>query len=121
MSEPIRKYQDLIAWQRAYELGKQVYRLAGEFPEFERFGLMASVRRLAYGIASHIAQGYGRGNSKDYVCFLKQARGELYQLDTQLMFARDFQYLKIEVYDAVKGALDECERVLAGLIRSLGG
>src|SRR5688572_2004973 len=121
MSDPIRKYQDLIAWQRAFQLGKQVYRIAGEFPELERFGLMTSVRRLAYSIASHIAQGYGRGNSQDYVYFLKQARGELYQLDTQPMFARDFQYLKDESYESVKGSLDECERVLAGLIRSLGG
>lgn len=121
MSEPIRKYQDLIAWQRTYQLGLQVYRLAGEFPELERFGLIASVRRLAYGIASHIAQGYGRGNTQDYIYFLKQARGELYQLDTQMMFARDFQYLKDEAYTTTKAALDECERVLAGLIRSLGG
>lgn len=121
MSEPIRTYQDLIAWQRSYELGKHVYRLVGDFPEFERFGLIASVRRLAYGIASHIAQGYGRGNLQDYVYFLKQARGELYQLDTQLMFARDFEYVKSGAYEKVKSALDECERVLAGLIRSLGG
>jgi four helix bundle protein len=121
MPEPIKTYQDLIAWQRAFQLGKHVYKLAGEFPEFERFGLIASLRRLAYGIASHIAQGYGRGNLQDYVYFLTQARGELYQMDTQLLFARDFQYLSSETFDGVKRSLDECERVLAGLIRSLGG
>lgn len=121
MSEPINSYRDLIAWQKAYALGKSVYKLAGELPESERFGLIASLRRLSYGIASHIAQGYGRGNTGDYLYFLKQARGEIYQLDTQLLFSLDFGYLPTDRYQPVKAQLDESERVLAGLIRSLGG
>jgi len=102
-----------------YELGKIVYRLAGTLPEGERFGLICSMRRIAIGIASHIATGYGRGNTQDYVWFLKQARGDLYNLDTQLLFAKDFGYVKDDAYLPVKAQLDECERVLAGLIRSL--
>jgi len=121
VGEPIKSYRDLIAWQKAYALGKRVYRLAGSFPEVERFGLIAATRRLAYSIASHIATGYGRGNTADYIFFLKQARGEIYQLDTQLLFSLDFSYLPQDEYQSVKSELDEAERVLAGLIRSLGG
>ena len=117
----INSYKDLIAWQKAYALGKIVYAVAGKLPDVERFGLMASMRRLSYSVASHIAQGYGRGNTQDYVYFLKQARGEVYMLDTQLMFALDFGYLPKPEYEDVKSALDESERVLAGLIRSLCG
>jgi four helix bundle protein len=120
LTEPIKSYRDLIAWQRAYSLGKSLYRLAGKLPEAERFGLMASLRRMSYSVASHIAQGYGRGNTQDYVYFLKQARGELYEIDTQLLFALDFKYYEESEYLGVKRELDECERVLAGLIRSLG-
>jgi len=121
MSEPIKSYRDLIAWQKAYALGKRVYQVAGHLPESERFGLMASLRRLGYTIASHIAQGYGRGNTGDYIWNLKQARAELYTLDTQLSFALDFGFIKRDNYDGLKSDLDEAERVLAGLIRSLGG
>ena len=71
-------------------------------------------------VASQIAQGYGRGNTADYVWLLKQARGTLYGLDTELLFALEFKHLEKQSYDAVKAELDECERVLAGLIRSLG-
>lgn len=119
MSDPIHTYQDLIAWQKAYALGKEVYALAGSFPEFERFGLIASLRRLAYSIAGQIAAGYGKGNTGDYVWHLKHARGDIYQLDTQLLFALDFKYLDETRYEPVKARLDESERVLAGLIRSL--
>jgi four helix bundle protein len=121
MSEPIKSYRDLIAWQKAYAMGKSVYRMAGSLPDAERFGLIASLRRGSIGVASHIAQGYGRGNTQDYLWLLKQARGEIYQLDTQLLFALDFSYVGKEEYDEVKAQLDEAERVLAGLIRSMGG
>lgn len=121
MSEPINSYRDLIAWQKAYALGKTVYRLAGELPEAERYGLVAAMRRLSYDIPGRIAQAYGRGNTQDYLYHLKQARGEVYLLDTQLLFSVDFGYVERQRYDAVKSQLDEAERVLAGLIRSLGG
>ncbi|MFG0286347.1 MAG: four helix bundle protein [Phycisphaerales bacterium JB039] len=121
MDEPIQSYQDLIAWQKAFRLGVIVHELAGTLPENERFGLIAQLRRAAIEAASSIARGYGAGNTRDYVWFLKSARGELYKLDTQLLFALEFKYVTQERYDAVKPALDESERVLAGLIRSLGG
>ena len=111
----------MIAWQRAYALGKDVYTIAGSLPDYERFGLMGSLRRLSYSIASHISNGYGRGNKQDYLWYLKQARGELYQLDTQLLFALDFHYIDDETHSRVQGHLTECEKILAGLIRSLGG
>jgi four helix bundle protein len=120
-SSEIKSYRDLIAWQKAYALGKIIYALAGKLPDVERFGLIASLRRLSYSVASHIAQGYGRGNTQDYIWFLKQARGELYMLDTQLLFALDFGYIERNDYESTKLLLDESERVLAGLIRSLGG
>lgn len=90
-------------------------------PDGERFGLIAQLRRCGIDVASSSARGYGAGNKADYLWFLKSARGELYKLDTQLLFAVEFGYLARNDYDEVKTELDECERVLAGLIRSLGG
>jgi four helix bundle protein len=121
MSEPIRSYRDLKAWQHAFALGVTVHQFAGTLPEAERFGLTAQLRRDARIVASLIAEGYGRGNTADYVWHLKSARGELYKIDTQLLFALEFKYLTQDRYNAIKSQLDEAERVLAGLIRSLGG
>ena len=121
MAEPIKTYLDLVAWQKAFQLGCKVHRLAGTLPEHERFGLIAQLRRDARSPASQIANGYGRGNTNDYVWYLKQARGSLYDLDTQLRFSLEFEYINREQHEPVKSMLDECERVLGGLIRSLGG
>lgn len=88
MADSINSYRDLIAWQRAYALGKNVYELASSLPEHERFGLVSSLRRTSINVASHIAQGYGRGDTQDYLWFLKQARGEIYLLDTTALCNR---------------------------------
>ena len=116
---PIESFRDLIAWQKAFALGVSVHRLAGEVPESERFGLAHQLRRGSVSVASNIAEGYARGSRSDYVRFLKIARGALYELDTQLMFALEFEYIEQDTYDEMKAQLDECERILAGLIRSL--
>ncbi len=119
MSDPIKTYRDLIAWQRSYDLAKHTYRIASKLPDHERFGLISSLRRTAVQIPSHIAQGYGKGNTTDYLWHLKSARGHIYELDTHLLLCVDFQYLTADQHEPVKSLLDESERVLAGLIRSL--
>ena len=115
----VGSFKDLIAWQKAFHLGIAVYAVARLLPDHERFGLASQLRRGAIAGASNIAEGYGRGSRIDYVRFLKIARGAIYELDTQLMFAVEFQYVGNDEYSKVKATLDESERVLAGLIRSL--
>lgn len=119
MSEAIQSYRDLIAWQRAFKLGLTLHHLAGRLPESEKFGLVAQLRRGSVDVAANIARGYGSGNRQDYLWFLKAARGEIYKLDTQLLFALELKYITDEAWEAAKSGLDEAERVLAGLIRSL--
>jgi len=115
----IQSFQDLIAWQQTYKLGLRVYQIAAQLPIHEKYGLASQLRRGAISVASNIAEGYGRGSKQDYIRFLKIARGALFELRTQLMFARDFSYLTQEDFSQVETELIECERILTGLIRSL--
>jgi four helix bundle protein len=119
VAAPIRSYRDLIAWQKSFQLGLSVYRVVLQLPDHERYGLVSQLRRSAVSIASNIAEGYGRHGRADYVRFLKMARGSVYELDTQLLFALELNYLKTEAYQPVKEQLDEAERVLAGLVRAV--
>ncbi len=115
----IQSFRDLVAWQKAFSFGLTVYRVVAMLPPHERFGLTDELRRGATRAASDIAEGYGRGSRADYVRFLKIARGVLYEIDTQLLFCVELTYITTAVYDSAKLELDECERILAGLIRSL--
>lgn len=118
MSE-IRSHRDLIAWQKAVDLGLEIYRLTKQFPDSERFGLVSQLRRAGVSIASNIAEGYGRGTTADYIRFLRAARGSLYEVDTQLLFGVRLEYLAATEYAAALERVNECGRILAALIRSL--
>lgn len=118
-SAPIRSHRDLIAWQRAYELGLEIYAATSAFPDIERFGLTTQLRRCAVSIASNIAEGYGRGSTQDYLRFLRVARGSMCELDTQLQFASDLGFLQPEEGERLASLILTAEKVLAGLIRAV--
>jgi hypothetical protein len=52
----IEKFEDLIAWQKARELTKNIYRVTkiGEFAK--DFGLREQIRRASVSIMSNIAE-----------------------------------------------------------------
>lgn len=118
MSE-IRSHRDLFAWQKAVEFGLAIYAATRSFPESEKFGLVSQLRRAAVSVASNIAEGYGRGSKVDYIRFLRTARGSLYEIDTQLLFAGRLEFLGRATFEALETQLNECSRILVGLIRSL--
>jgi four helix bundle protein len=117
----IRSYRDLVAWQRAFALGVSVHRLTRTFPDHERYGLTSQLRRGGVSIASNIAEGYGRGSRQDYVRFLKIARGALFEVETQLLFSTEFEYVKKDQLETVTQQVNDTARVLSGLISSLEG
>ena len=75
------------------------------------------MRRAAVSVPSNIAEGYGRESRADYIRFLRVARGSLGELGTQIELAREIGLLQPS--DELIGTLEETDRVLQGLIRSL--
>jgi 23S rRNA-intervening sequence protein len=56
MSEPIARFEDFIAWQKARELTAKVYR-ATEQVKFQRdYGLRDQMRRASVSIMANIAE-----------------------------------------------------------------
>ena len=119
MEGQIKSYRDLVAWQKARVLVKNVYLLTADFPVGERFGLVSQMDRAAVSIPSNIAEGYGRATTQDYVHFLRIARGSAYELETQLVLAEDLGLCSKVAGEKVTNILYEVIRVLQGLIQSL--
>lgn len=115
----IRSFRDLVAWQKAFQVGLAIYEITKAFPESERFGLVSQLRRASVSVASNIAEGYGRQSTPDYIRFLRMSRGGLYEIETQLLFASELSLISKDDAEQLIERLAECGRVLAGLIRSL--
>ena len=90
----LEDYKDLIVWKRAMELTKEAYIVARKLPKEENYALADQIRRSAVSIPSNIAEGYGRGSSKDYSRFLSIARGSRYELETQLLLCVALGYVR---------------------------
>jgi four helix bundle protein len=119
MAEIIRSYRDLKAWQKAMELVKEIYRVSREFPKEELFGLMSQIRRAAVSIPNNIAEGHAKLSRKEYQHYLGHARGSLAEIETQILIAKDLDYLSEIDMNHILDISAEVGRVLNGLLNSL--
>lgn len=116
-----RHFRDLLVWQKAKLLVKEVYRATVAFPKNEIFGLTSQMRRAAVSIPSNIAEGYGRLTDGNMRVFLGQTRGSLFELETQIELARDLEFLDEEVTKELLVQCAEIARMLNGLLGVLEG
>lgn len=78
----IRSFRDLEVWRRGLDVAVEIYRLTDRFPQTEKFGLVAQLRRAAVSIASNIAEGKATGGN-NYPRHIKIALGSEAELQTQ--------------------------------------
>ena len=104
----ITSYKELVAYQKAYQLVIQIYRISKSLPAEELYGLISQIRRCAVSIPSNIAEGYMRG-TREYVQFLKIALGSAAELETQLSICKDLGYLD---ENTVHETIELCNEVI---------
>jgi four helix bundle protein len=114
-----RYFRDLIVWQKAMELARQVYLRTEEFPKSETFGLRMQMRRSAVSVASHIADGHGRLTDADLRRELGAARGALYEFETQNDLACDMGFMEKESGKLLLDLATETAKLINGLLGSL--
>ena len=116
----IRRYTELIVWQKAMALVDIVYRGSCSLPDAERYGITQQLRRTAVSIPSNIAEGHGRMTNGDYVRFLAIARGSLLETETLLQLCVSLEYVQAAAIAEAMSLADEVSRMLAVMIRTLG-
>ena len=114
-----RNYRELIVWQDAIKIAKQVYELTGKFPKQETYALADKIRRAAVSVPSNIAEGQARKSPGDFKRFLHIALGSLAEVDTQLVLAQEFGYLDKEDIEPMDEKIQDLRKKLYALINSL--
>ena|SRR6185437_14709170 len=114
-----RHYRDLLVWQKAMELTKDIYRVTESLPQKKSFGLQSQIRRAAVSVPSNIAEGHGRLDDGHFRQFLAMSRGSLFELQTQLQLCADLGYLSANVFREVMEQCEEIARMLNGLLGSI--
>jgi four helix bundle protein len=115
----LKTYRELEVWQKAMDLVVAVYRLSGDFPPQERYGLASQIQRAAVSIPANIAEGYGRSHRGDYLHHLSIARGSLAELETHLTLVVRLGFLDREAVLEIWELTQEVGRMLTGMTQSL--
>jgi four helix bundle protein len=111
-------FKDLRVWQEAMKFVVDIYRATAQFPRPELYGLSQQVRRAALSVPSNIAEGKGHRSDGEFGRFLLHARGSLLEVQTQLMIAKELQYLSSQEAESLAKA-DTIGRSLNSLINSM--
>jgi four helix bundle protein len=114
-----RYFRDLLAWQKAMGLARQVYLETEEFPKAETFGLRMQMRRSAVSVASHIAEGHGKLTDAEFKRSLGSARGALYEFETQNELASDLKFIAEGSARQLLELASETAKLINGLLSKL--
>ena len=109
-------YKELSVWQESRILVKEVYILSVNFPKEEIFGLTNQIRRAVVSIPSNIAEGHNRYSDKEFLHFLKIAKGSAAEVETQIILAIDLGYLTEEDGNKILSRTDKIMRMLGAFI-----
>jgi four helix bundle protein len=114
-----RSFKDLVAWQKAMDMADAIYDATAAFPQREMYRLADQMRRAAVSIPSNIAEGQARFSNRDFRHFLRDARGSLAELETQILIAERRHYLKPQEAAPLNDRVVELGRILNGLMNAI--
>ena len=111
----VRRFEDLIAWQKARQLVKEIYQLTAERAFNRDFGLRDQLRRASVSIMSNIAEGFDRGGRAEFHQFLVIAKASCAEVRSQLYVAKDAGYITKDTFPKLMDNVNEVTRLVSGL------
>ncbi len=113
----IQKFQDLHVWQKAHQFVLEIYNITKDYPQEEKFGLVSQMRRSAISVPANIVEGFRKRGKRDKANFYNIAQGSLDELYYYILLSKDLGFIDNSTY--LVNQIEEIERMLTGLIRSI--
>ena len=118
MEQGVRSFEDLVVWQEARQLAKQVYEVTRTFPKDEQFALTSQMRRASTSVTANIAEGFSRQTIADKANFYSMALGSLTELQSFSYTALDVGYIDDATRVKMYNQSVRTHKLLTGLIKS---
>jgi four helix bundle protein len=93
------KFEDIIVWQRAMDLGEEINTLSEQFPAKEKFNLNSQICRAVDSIALNIAEGSTGQSNPEFKKFMGYSIRSLAEVVACLHKADRRKYLPKEKFD----------------------
>lgn len=111
-------FENLVVFQKSYELAMKVYTISNHFPKEEKYSLTDQVRRSSRAVCANIAEGYRKKYyPKTFISRLVDADGECSETIVHLMFAKDCSYINEAQFIDFKEKYLEVGKIINAIIR----
>ena len=112
-------FQNILAWQKAYDFVLDVYKYTKSFPESEKYGLISQFQRAAVSIIANIAEGYKKMGKADKLRFMNISQGSLEECRCYVILSRDLGYIDNDVYNILYSKIEEASKLLNGYCKAM--
>ncbi|WP_302823989.1 four helix bundle protein [Leyella stercorea] len=112
-------FQNILAWQKAYDFVLDVYKYTKSFPESEKYGLISQFQRAAVSIIANIAEGYKKIGKADKLRFMNISQGSLEECRCYVILSRDLEYIDNDVYNILYSKIEEASKLLNGYCKAM--
>lgn len=113
--QPVRRFEELVAWQRARTLAGEVYATTRSAKVARDFGFCSQIQRAAASVMSNIAEGSERVHSREFHQMLCTAKASCAEVRSLLYLALDVQYVTQDQFTHLMSLAEEAARVIGGL------
>jgi four helix bundle protein len=90
----MRDFKKLLIWQKPMDLIVEVYKVVGDFPAEEKYGLRSQATRCAISVAANIAEGSAKTSEKERKRYCEVSLGSCFELETHMLVASRLGWLK---------------------------
>ena len=115
----VRDYKNIFVWQKSYSLVLEIYKITQSFPKHELYGLTSQIRRAAVSIPSNIAEGASRSSEVDFARFLEISLGSAFEMECQLLLAKDLGYVSDPGLGDIMQEIDEIKKMIYSLRKAV--
>ena len=113
----VERFEDLICWQEARKLAREIYAVTKSGDLARDFGLRDQLQRAAVSAMTNIAEGFSRFHRRDFVRFLDIAQSSAAEVKSLLCVVLDQGYLPSESVKQLQSQADVVVKRSKGLLR----
>ena len=110
------KFEDLDVWKRSARLSADIYKTLVKLKDY---GFRDQICRSGLSIPSNIAEGMERDSQREFLQFLRYAKGSCGELRTQIYIGIDIGYVPKEAGQSWINETRELSSMLVGLMKAI--
>lgn len=112
-------YKELLAYQKAFQLAMEIFKISKKFPAEEKYSLTDQIRRSSRSVCANMAEGYRkRRYVNHFISKLTDSDSENSETNVWLDFALECNYISNEDFNILSSKSLEIGKLINYMINN---